>query len=246
MTLLKVALQTRPYGKAEVTRSASTGCAWLVETRGVAVHDAVRDTWIAFNEPFEGRVRWMYLDVRGLVTVGIGNLIDPVGEALARPFVHDADGTPASTDEIRTAWEDLKGRPELASRGHRACEELNDLRLRDDAIDELVMAKLSANEEVIAGRFPDFAAWPADAQLGTLSMAWALGPHFTSRWPRFTSAATSGDWSTAAAECRIDETGNPGVAPRNRADLQLFENAAVVARGDLDVAALWWPSTPAG
>ena len=37
----------------------------------------VRDAFSDFNAPLEGVVEWMYLDVRGLVTVGVGNLLQP-------------------------------------------------------------------------------------------------------------------------------------------------------------------------
>src|SRR5207244_2818316 len=62
---------------------------------------SIRDGFLAFSRPLEGRVPWMYLDIKGLVKTGVGNLIDPVGLALKLPFVHKADGSPASEVEIR-------------------------------------------------------------------------------------------------------------------------------------------------
>jgi len=40
------------------------------------MHTSIRNYFIKFNEPIEGRVTHMYLDVKGLVTIGVGNLID--------------------------------------------------------------------------------------------------------------------------------------------------------------------------
>ena len=40
------------------------------------MHASVRDYFIEFNEPIENRVPYMYLDIKGLVTIGIGNLFD--------------------------------------------------------------------------------------------------------------------------------------------------------------------------
>ena len=34
------------------------------------------EKFIAFSEPMEGIVYWMYADTLGLVTIGLGNLID--------------------------------------------------------------------------------------------------------------------------------------------------------------------------
>jgi GH24 family phage-related lysozyme (muramidase) len=47
---------------------------------------SVQSAFRSFTEQFEGCVSFMYLDVKGLVTVGIGNLVDPVGVAQALPF----------------------------------------------------------------------------------------------------------------------------------------------------------------
>ena len=47
---------------------------------------AVQSSFPAFSGRFEGRVPYMYLDVLGLVTVGVGNLVDPVETAQALPF----------------------------------------------------------------------------------------------------------------------------------------------------------------
>jgi hypothetical protein len=46
---------------------------------------SVRAAWCDFNRSLEGWVSWMYLDVEGLVTTGMGNLIDPVEAAFPLP-----------------------------------------------------------------------------------------------------------------------------------------------------------------
>ena len=60
--------------------------------------DSVKQGFRAFTLPLEGEIAWMYLDTLGLVTVGLGNLIDPVELALELPFVYRAtprrDGIP--------------------------------------------------------------------------------------------------------------------------------------------------------
>jgi GH24 family phage-related lysozyme (muramidase) len=50
--------------------------------------------------PSEGYVEHMYLDTKGLVTVGIGNMLPSVAAAQALPFVNRSTGNRATADEI--------------------------------------------------------------------------------------------------------------------------------------------------
>lgn len=199
---------------------------------------SVRSVYSKFTAEFEGEVPWMYLDVKGLVTVAIGNLIDPLPHALALPFVKPT-GEPASSTEIAIEWQNVKSRPELAKLGHRVAAKYTAIRLTPEGIEKVVTSKLNAMARYLVGRFPDFDAWPADAQLGVLSVAWACGPAF--RFPKFEVALAAEDWSTAAYECRIETKGNPGVAPRNKANEILFRNASYVKRKGLDPDELYYP-----
>ncbi|GAB2816909.1 hypothetical protein GCM10022221_13470 [Actinocorallia aurea] len=201
---------------------------------------SVQEAFLPFTTKFEGRVPIMYVDVKGLVTTGVGNLIDPVGLALELPFAHKGDGSPASAGEITAEWESLKAdRESLAVQGWRACVDRTDLELSDADIDVLVQEKAAQFEQTLKSLTPEFAGfddWPADAQLGLMSMAWALGPAFATggRWPSFRAAVAAADWTTAAAQCHMNDQGNPGLKPRNDADLHLFTNAALVIDLSLD------------
>ena len=211
------------------------------------MYESVRAAFRGFNEPFEGVVFWMYLDVRGLVTIGVGNLIDPVEVALALPF-HSltTPATMATTAQISEEWHRIKGDPTLAAKGYKACASLTHLRLDETAVDTLVAKHLVENEARLKknSAFGQFDAWPADAQLGLLSMAWALGSGGPSAFPRFSAACRKQDFATAAQECTMSEQGNAGVAPRNRANRVLFRNAAIVkAGGGYDPARLYYPSS---
>jgi GH24 family phage-related lysozyme (muramidase) len=200
------------------------------------MHPSVRSAFQNFTQQFEGAIPFMYLDVKGLVTTGIGNLIDPIGAALDLPWRNKKTKAAASRAEIETEWKMVKGRTDLEhtlARKGGTWDKITTLELSDESIATLVDGKLSSNEATLKKYFPDFDKWPADAQLGVLSMAWALGPAFPATWPKFKAAALAQDWNKAAANSHISEAGNPGVAPRNRADKVLFENAAVV-QGDPD------------
>jgi len=211
------------------------------------MYDSVRVAFRGFNEPFEGVVHWMYLDVRGLVTIGVGNLIDPIEAALALPF-HSlaAPGAVATEAQISAEWHRIKSDPTLATRGYKACESMTQLRLDDAAVDALIASRLAGNEASLKKKlaFAHFDTWPADAQLGLLSMAWALGAGGPSTFPHFSAACQTLDFATAAEECTINEQGNAGVAPRNRANRILFRNAAMIrAGGGYDPARLYYPSS---
>ncbi len=189
---------------------------------------SVRDAFISFNSPFEGIVHWMYADVKGLVTVGIGNLIDPLPKGL--PFVDKGTGLPASEAAILADWTRIKGDKSLAKLGHRACEHITQLRLTGTGVERLVYGKLDEMAGYLAKRFPEWEIWPADAQLATLSMAWACGPAF--HFPKLEAALRDQDFIAASNECHINETGNPGVKPRNAANVALYINASTAPDPD--------------
>lgn len=205
------------------------------------MRDSVRAAFVGFTERFEGSVATMYLDVKGLVTVAIGNLIDPIGTALDMPFLRQ-DGSPASRSEIGAEWRRMKTEPSLARLGWTAAAKLATLHLSPEGIAAVVQAKLAANEAYLThmvGRFPEFPTWPADAQLAVLSMAWACGPAF--HFPKFEACMHARDFNGAAANSHMEDSHNAGLRPRNAADLVLLANAAAVEEAGADPETLHWP-----
>jgi hypothetical protein len=206
------------------------------------MRQAVEDGFVDFTAPLEGVVRWMYLDVKGLVTVGIGNLIDPLNEeTLGLPFLHMPSGTPATREEIDRAWHTVKAHGELAHQGYRPAARISDLRLSPEGIQALVGKVLRRFADALRAHYPEFNEWPADAQMATLAMAWACGPafHIHSGLKALEAALKAQDWVAAATHCHLDETNNAGLHPRNLAMKDLYFLAA--AHAD-DVETLHWPS----
>ena len=204
----------------------------------ITVRQAVLDIWNDFNNPLEGRVHFMYLDVKGLVTTGMGNLIDSTADAEQLAWQH-SDGTPASTDEIDAEWKRVKGLTDLAPKGGGAFAAGAQLFLADEVIDRVVLLKLGQMETTLKGRepFKAFDDAPADAQLGLMSMAWGMGPMFA--FPKFQAFVAAGDWDGASTECRFQpDIGT--ITTRNDRDQQLFRNAATVVRDGLDPDVLVW------
>jgi hypothetical protein len=214
---------------------------------------SVQSAFPTFSARFEGRVSYMYLDVKGLVTVGVGNLIDPVELAQALPFRFKNrpgignPGSPATPDQIGAEWQTLKNDPSLDTKTFSHFDPITSLELSDDSIDALIVDRLTKNEGFLKCQpwFQGFDNWPADAQLGLLSMAWAMGPAGPGGFPNFRAACQKLDFNTAAAECKMNEAGNPGLVPRNQANFTLFSNAAIVvasaATSGLQRAVLYYP-----
>jgi len=200
---------------------------------------SVEAAFRAFSSRFEGAVNFMYLDVKGLVTTGIGNLIDPGGVAMALPWLKP-DGTPASRGEIASEWANVKSRDDLKLRGGMIYKTITKLRLSDEGVTNLLLGVLHLNNAALVKRFPDFEDWPADAQLATHSMAWACGTGF--RFPKLAAALLAADFRVAATECHMNTAGNPGLIPRNAANEVLYRNAAVTRDLHLDPDHLCWPT----
>jgi len=191
----------------------------------------------------------MYVDVLGLVTCGIGNLIDPLGhDTLALGWVHTSDGSPATEQEIVAEWQAVK-----AGKIHAWPRPLM---LPPAALERLFFSRLDQNEAYLARRFARWNDFPADAQLGTHSCAWAAGSHWAA--PRFDAAAaivtsdgfracagtagTDGNDPSLRGEAWLRDDGNPGLRPRNLANQWLFQNAAVVLADSYDPDQLVWPT----
>jgi GH24 family phage-related lysozyme (muramidase) len=197
---------------------------------------SVQEEFIFFSAQFEGRLRVMYCDIKGLVTTGIGNLID-----LALPWLDFLTNQPASQGDVIAEWTAVKalgGNHPLQFWPTRA-----KLVLNGTDVDKLVLNRLEEFEAQLKSRpcFAAFDVWPADAQLGLLSMAWAAGAEFN--FPLFEAACESGNFLMAAIQCAMDTTGNPGLVPRNTANRTLFSNAAKVKQLGLPISTLQYPKT---
>jgi hypothetical protein len=218
------------------------------------MHQSVRDIWTPFNEPLEARLNFMYLDVKGLVTTGLGNLIDATRAANRPPTDTEradswviarrlnwlaADGSVATDQQIDDEWDRTKARLDEAVQGGFHFGQYATIILPEDEIDRLVFGKLDEMEGFLRRRppFAGFDGFPADAQLGILSMAWGMGPAF--RFPKFQDFVAAGQWEKAATECRFNPDKGT-IRTRNDRNQQLFRNAGLVVETGLDPANLLW------
>jgi hypothetical protein len=209
------------------------------------MHQSVKNALHDFLKAYEGKVNFMYLDVKGLVTVGIGHLIEPVSMAHKLEFRTKGGGAPVSAGEVTTEWQTVKSRTDLISKGGAAFGAITRLELSDNGIKTMVTSSANAIENYIKTNasakkfYANFDNWPADAQLGFMGVAWGGIPLPQFNWHKFPEACRVEDWKKAAAECTIT---SPIAAGRNEAHKMMFLNAAAVKANGTPITELCWPA----
>lgn len=223
------------------------------------MRQSVYDAFVRFSAPLEGLTHNPYLDVKGLLTVGLGCLIDPPETAASLPWVF-ADGSSAPAAEVLAQLRSLKARQVLKNYRFDSLAVLSatTIRLTDAGVLDLASKRMLANEDFYVKAFPGYQTWPADAQLFAHSMGWAVGAGWPSIFgncsrllrsdpPQFLLAATSRPDARpedASAPCDISTHNNAGIVPRNAQNRLLLSNAQLVIDRGLPRDVLYWPSTP--
>jgi hypothetical protein len=215
---------------------------------------------LRFSAPLEGMTHNAYLDIKGLVTVGIGCLIDPIANGLPLPWVMP-DGSVAPASVIEEQLSALKQRQELKSwsAGSKPVLGATTIRLTDEGVVELAVKRLLQNELYMRKTFgKPWETWPADAQLFACSMAWAVGAGWPGIFgnctrllletpPQFGLCAVGAPNARpedATAPCDIRVGTNYGIVPRNAQNRLLLTNAQVVIDRGLEPSVLHWPKSP--
>jgi GH24 family phage-related lysozyme (muramidase) len=187
------------------------------------------DDSLAHLEIFEGSVPWMYLDTKGFVTVGVGELLANAAKAETLPFV-DPDGQPSAQDAILDEFHRVSSL--VPAKVAAFCRSPTSPVLPHAAIDSLLMNHLNFFDEQLAGRFPNYADFPDPAKFGLLDMIYNLGQvglfqHFA----HFMAAVDKQDWLSAAANChRV----GPSQARNDWTRQQFLAAAATTPASDFD------------
>ncbi len=147
---------------------------------------------------FEGRIAHMYLDTKGLVTVGVGKMLRSEAAALKLPFVRRGDGVRASPAEITADFRAVLAQPKGKLAG--SYRKFTALDLTDVAVDELLKITVDGFEADLRARLPGYANAPAAAKAALLDMAYNLGTDGLLLYRNLKAAVVQGDWQRAAAE----------------------------------------------
>lgn len=227
------------------------------------MRDSVKRAFYGYSVRNEGFTPFMYADSLNLVTTGVGNLIDSgprngmdtsesaMAPALELPWRRRAPGWTRNNplagekvqlNEVRDAWVRVKTHPMNGKQGGFAYENVTDLTLDAFDMQALFNGKLMSNEAEVRSRFPDWEAWPADAQFATMSMVWGMGAGALDGFPRWSEAVRRRDWNTAAEESFFRGGGGTKEARsgRNLDNQIMFLNADRVEKGVGDPNVLYF------
>lgn len=165
----------------------------MADSNDLSWEEIVRDF-----DRFEGRIAHMYLDTKGLVTVGVGKMLRNEAAAMKLPFLRRADGGRATPSEIVTDFRAVLAQPKGRLAGsYRAFTRLE---LGNQAIDDLLRVTVDGFEADLRARLPGYDAAPAPAKAALLDMAYNLGTDGLLLFAKLKAAVARGDWPRAAAE----------------------------------------------
>jgi GH24 family phage-related lysozyme (muramidase) len=175
---------------------------------------------------FEGVIPHFYLDIKGLVTIGYGCLMEPEFRAATLPM-YTPGGIPATPSEVVQDWRRVKLARHLAAQGWKAAAKVAQLRMTDLSMERLMEDRATTLEHHLRKAYPQWDSLPPEAQLAILLMGWAIGSDLAKKFPRFTNAVNGGNWHEAVRQCKIKgEETNRGLKPRNEAIRNLLSELA--------------------
>ena len=176
---------------------------------------------IASLQEFEGLITHMYLDTKGFVTVGVGQMLPNAEAAKQLKFVNATTLDPATSEEIETDYHTVNDQDPGLRAAHY--QPFTKLTLPQPEIDALLRKRIQEFETGLKREFPEYESYPEEAQEGLFDMAYNLGlSGLTNKFPSFTEAAKRQDWAKCAEECRRRGIGDR----RNNKTRELFERAA--------------------
>jgi GH24 family phage-related lysozyme (muramidase) len=154
---------------------------------------------IQFFRQHEGVVSHMYLDVVGLVTIGVGFLLPNTAAAQALNLIRRDTGDPGSDEEKAQDWESVHAQSK--ARPAASYQAFTRLDLPDAEIDRVLAGRIQDFTRNLRQHFPNFDAFPDAAQIGLLDMIYSLGPQGLFKgFPKFCAAAEAQDWTACAHE----------------------------------------------
>jgi len=155
---------------------------------------------------FEGYADWPYCDSRGLVTVGIGNMLPSPEACAGLPFHHLGSGEDATDEEKSAGWTTVLNHFTKGASAN-AYRPLTTLRLTRDVVYSLATRRIQEDFiPALRKRFPDFDNYPDQVQDALVDMDYnlgdgKLGSAFDGPGCVFGPAVRRQDWATCAEQC---------------------------------------------
>lgn len=152
---------------------------------------------------WEGCVPWLYCDVRGYVTIGIGNLVKTANDAAKLPLVHANSLVEATGMEKFQAWIKVSNSyNHIRPAGAKFYASCSDLRLTQEEITKLVARRLE--RDFLPGIklvCPNFHTFPEAVQKALVDIAYNCGVGGFHDFRNLIQACNSGDFKRASRAC---------------------------------------------
>lgn len=181
---------------------------------------------IASHESF---VEHMYLDSRSYVTVGYGKMMPDAAAAVPISFtnVTTTPNRPATDQEKEAEWRRMQAiSPQGTDINYVAShyEQFRTLEITQAEGTRLLESELNNALAILYSNYPDFRAFPEEAQIAMIDMAYNLGNRIHTVFRMFTRAINKSggpDWEEAA-----NQSNRPQLSrSRNREIFDLFMSA---------------------
>ena len=180
----------------------------------------------------EGAVPYMYLDKVGLVTIGIGFMIETKDHHINPQWLNsfrNANGTSAAPDKVAAEFDRVKGLTALQG-AHLNFKPTATVFMPDSAMKPTVLGILRQKETALKtvdwmkDFYQDFDFFPPDAQMGCLSTAYGGMYNTKPAHQAFNQACKDQRWADAAESHYWDGWEPPKIAGHKL----MFRNAQVV------------------
>lgn len=160
-----------------------------------------KDDVVEKLKEYEGSVSHMYLDSVGLVTVGIGSLLQRAEDAQKLPFMVRDSGAPANAEQILHEWELLAA---MQQNNYAASyfKRFTDLELSDEAIAQQTIDHLEHFYDGLVREVDGFDDFPEASKKAIMDMTFNLGLNGVVRkFPKFITAFRNKEWAICKEQC---------------------------------------------
>jgi len=150
---------------------------------------------------WEGSIPWMYLDSRGNVTVGCGQLLSNPADACALPFQSAAGSGAATETDVTADFRRVKAMTPDQEAGFYHADTSPILSVTEMAW--MLRTIVSSNDASLQEAFAGWRTFPDSAKVALLDMEYNIGEGELLRgYPKMDAAIKAQDWRTAAAQCK--------------------------------------------